>query len=91
MFEKPKMKWLNGFMSSSTGMWRFRFLLFGALVTLAMGCHTAAPPHSPAASIAAPASRTSDNGNGTYSPVTVSAAGLQRRRVFPMDGGQIKL
>jgi hypothetical protein len=46
----------------------YRFLLvFVGIVTLAVGLNTAAPPHSPAASAAAPRSWTADNGNGTYS------------------------
>ncbi len=49
-------------------MRRFRFLLvFVGMVTLAVGVNTAASPHSPAASAAAPRSWTADNGNGTYS------------------------
>ncbi|MBZ5495646.1 MAG: glycoside hydrolase 43 family protein [Acidobacteriia bacterium] len=46
----------------------FRFLLvFVGMVALAVGLNTAAPPHSPAASAAAPRSWAADNGNGTYS------------------------
>jgi xylan 1,4-beta-xylosidase len=48
-------------------MRRFRFVwIFGVLMTLAAGSHTAAPPHSHAGAIAQ-RSWTSDNGNGTYS------------------------